>query len=67
MRKMKLDMDALAVESFEMPGDGVGVRGTIRGNADTRFVCSWQQSCVDTCAQSCGGSCFTGTPCPQVC
>lgn len=67
MRKMKLDMDKLAVESFEMTAGDADERGTVRGNAATRF-CSLASGCAgDTCQLSCNGSCATGLNCQQVC
>lgn len=48
MRKIKLDIDALEVDSFETrPAEGS--RGTIRGHA-TQYG-----SCQGSCVQSCGG------------
>jgi hypothetical protein len=69
MRKMKLDMDGLAVESFEMTAGGADERGTVRGNAATLRLCSVASSCAggDTCQLSCTGSCATGLNCQQVC
>lgn len=65
MRKMKLDMSRLTVESFEMAG-AADSRGTIQGNASPGPTppcsgpCSYQQSCVDTiCGATCNGSCYT--------
>lgn len=62
MRKMKLDVDQLAVESFSMKNEDTGARGTVHGNQITRF-CSFQSGC-DTCTFSCDGSCVGGQ---QVC
>ncbi|HEX9937602.1 MAG TPA: hypothetical protein VGB15_10790 [Longimicrobium sp.] len=67
MRKMKLDVERLAVESFAVGGDGDDGRGTIHGNAATRF-CTLASGCAgDTCDLSCNGSCATGYNCQQVC
>ena len=67
MRKMKLDMDRLAVESFEVDNGVTEARGTVRGHAATRF-CSLASGCAgDTCDLSCNGSCATGYNCQQVC
>lgn len=64
MRKMKLDIDRLAVESFAIMDAGTGARGTVRGNAAT-LRCSAPSNCVpDTCSFSCNGSCVGGQ---QVC
>jgi hypothetical protein len=66
MRKMKLELERLAVDSFEMTADGADARGTIRGNEDT-IACSFRNSCIDSCQLSCTGSCYTGLNCHQVC
>ena len=68
MRKMKLDLDVLAVESFEMTADGTVKTGTVHGNAATP-LCSKFTVCAggDTCQLSCTGSCYTGLNCHQVC
>lgn len=67
MQKMKLDLEQLAVESFATKGAEAGARGTVHGNAVTRF-CSVISTCaVDTCQLSCTGSCATGLNCQQVC
>jgi hypothetical protein len=66
MRKMKLDIDQLAVESFSIKNGDTDGRGTVHGNAVTRF-CSAFNSCdpaLNTCAFSCDGSCVNGQ---QVC
>lgn len=60
MRKMKLDIDQLAVESFSIKDGDTDGRGTVHGNALTRFY-----SCNGyTCPFSCDGSCVNGQ---QVC
>lgn len=66
MRKMKLDVDQLAVESFSIRTEEVDARGTVRGHAVTERFCSFQSGC-DTCQLSCTGSCATGYNCQQVC
>ena len=63
MRKMKLDIDQLAVESFSIKDGGTDERGTVHGNAVTRF-CSAFTCAGETCAFSCDGSCVNGQ---QVC
>lgn len=68
MRKMKLDLDGLAVESFEMTAGDADERGTVRGNAATLRLCSAGGGCTgDTAQLSCTGSCATGLNCQQVC
>jgi hypothetical protein len=66
MRKMKLDIERLAVESFAMGTEDTDARGTVRGNAITDRFCSFQSGC-NTCELSCNGSCATGYNCQQVC
>ncbi|HST57585.1 MAG TPA: hypothetical protein VLK84_02785 [Longimicrobium sp.] len=64
MRKMKLDIDQLAVDSFSIKDGDTDGRGTVHGNQITRF-CSAINSCLpDTCSFSCDGSCVNGQ---QVC
>ena len=46
MKKLSLDLNQLAVESFETDADGQSLRGTVRGNAET-----------DCCTFSCQGTC----------
>jgi hypothetical protein len=55
MHKLKLELDALAVESFE-PNTAARERGTVRGQLTAYYeICSpddtWQQSC--TCEPTC--------------
>jgi hypothetical protein len=66
MRKMKLDMDKLAVESFAVVAGDADSRGTVEANQGTRLCTMW--TCGgDTCDLSCTGSCRTGYNCQQVC
>jgi hypothetical protein len=66
MRKMKLDVERLAVESFATRAGDTDARGTVHGNAATERFCSLQSGC-NTCQLSCTGSCATGLNCQQVC
>ena len=68
MRKMKLDIDTLAVESFSLVAGDTDGRGTIEANQGTT-LCTRFLSCAggDTCDQSCTGSCRTYPNCQQVC
>ena len=66
MRKLKLDVEQLAVESFAIRDEHTDARGTIRGNAVTERFCSFGSGC-NTCQLSCNGSCATTYNCQQVC
>jgi hypothetical protein len=60
MKKLKLDLEAVPVDSFATGGeDG---RGTVRANSGVSSDCSLHppQTCIgNTCWDSCGGSCDT--------
>ncbi|HEX2207975.1 MAG TPA: hypothetical protein VHG93_09870 [Longimicrobium sp.] len=60
MRKMKLDVEALAVDSFGTETARKEMRGTVRGNAVLDVV-----TVRVTCYTNCGGSTcdYTGSPC----
>jgi hypothetical protein len=58
MRKMKLDLEALVVESFGADAEGTEARGTVQGN-DVEGYITVRISCPATC----GGSCDSGNPC----
>jgi len=65
MRKVKLNLDDLAVESFATADVDPATRGTVQGHdatalCETRITRCYQ----DTCAFSCDGSCVGGQ---QVC
>ncbi|HEX2208498.1 MAG TPA: hypothetical protein VHG93_12500 [Longimicrobium sp.] len=66
MRKMKLEIERLAVETFPTSVEDAEGRGTVHGNAVTERFCSVQSGC-DSCQLSCTGSCATGLNCQQVC
>lgn len=51
MRKLKLDVHALRVESFEAAGSGAGT-GTVRGNSEEPVV-SGYESCGETVCATC--------------
>lgn len=66
MKKLSLDLDTLAVESFAT-GDGDGTRGTVRANSAT-LGCSEYWSCLDTCGicdgnESHRATCGNGSRC----
>jgi len=62
MKKLMLDVDALAVGSFAT-GDADAARGTVRGN-DTRYTefCNTKQTCQYTI---CGTACVVEGAAPQ--
>jgi hypothetical protein len=74
MKKQKLDVDHLTVESFET-GDAAEVRGTVRGQGQSEpYQCaSGVWTCLETCdpnatcGLSCNGSCLAtqGVCCPD--
>lgn len=53
MRKLKLDLDALAVESFAASADAAAP-GTVRANDESNARCNSDVSCGNTCVDSCG-------------
>jgi hypothetical protein len=70
MRKLKLDLDQLTVDSFDtLSADGAG-RGTIEAfQSQAPCIIEWNPtyaptcaatcaSCGGTCEQTCGGSCY---------
>jgi hypothetical protein len=59
MQKMKLNVDALAVDSFSA-GAGTVVRGTVRAND----AVTAGSSCLNSCYTCAGQTCvYTGSPC----
>lgn len=60
MRKMKLEVETLVVDSFAAADEGAEVRGTVRGNGVLDAV-----TIRVTCNTNCGGSTcdYTGSPC----
>ena len=56
MRKVKLELETLAVESFDTATENEEVRGTVRGNQISVAICTLQ----GTCRFSCIGSCTNG-------
>ena len=58
MRKLKLDVEALEVTSFEVSGRR-GERGTVAGHLNQEAAANteaWMDTCENTCA-SCYGAC----------
>lgn len=67
MRKLKLDMDELLVESFATADADADpeARGTVHGNEATGLCTLAATRCYqETCAFSCDGSCVGGQ---QIC
>jgi hypothetical protein len=79
MKKLKLDPEALAVESFNAEAGPERPRGTVKAQQDTEFLCTWectnQQSCtwsdVNCHTQVCRTDFETcrdfGSCCPAIC
>lgn len=66
MRKLKLEIDALRVESFQTTGVAREAAGTVRGHLDRAAeedlvaittLRTQEPSCFDTCKISCWGTC----------
>lgn len=57
MKKMKLDFDALTVETFETGKDTVKREGTVKAHANTLDgspTCNGGNTCWDSCDGVCG-------------
>lgn len=66
MRKTKLSLDALHVETFETDAAGPGPRGTVRAHATFYGTC--QGTCVNTCGgPTCEYPCQTADTCYLTC
>ena len=60
MRKLKLDVDTVEVETFAVTGPG-GERGTVHANTDTLLYCySYEPTCWNY-------GCNTGVTAPDYC
>jgi len=69
MRKLKLELEELSVESFETAGEAEE-RGTVRGNSfPTRFAQCITNACSGadgvTCDETCGYTCYA--TCGETC
>lgn len=64
-RKLKLELEALEVESFATERGPAPATGTVHAHERTEINCSLWISCEGTCEVSCWGSCETcdGTSC----
>ena len=64
MKKLRLSIDSLSVEGFEVLSRGVALEGTVMGRDDVSVGvptgCLATQCYRDTCG---AGSCASGTPC----
>ena len=74
MRKLKLDLDALEVESFDATVTGDDERGTVNAHAEYTWSCpsthpTWYEHTCDeaTCHYSCERSCFIYDSCDGTC
>lgn len=72
MKKLKLAIDQLAVESFPST-DVPEERGTVRGNDVTNFDCEpttdrYDRNCASeilSCMQTCNPPCVSSFTCPE--
>ncbi|HYR10624.1 MAG TPA: hypothetical protein VEQ60_22800 [Longimicrobium sp.] len=58
MKKIRLALDLLDVESFPTASLPVGVRGTVRANAESDYNCPETHRAIYTCWMSCQVHCF---------
>jgi hypothetical protein len=58
MKKIRLDLDSLSIESFDTTG-AADARGTVAGHATYQAYCSYGLTCVDSCEGTCDGSCVS--------
>ena len=69
MRKRKLDIDHLRVDSFET-GDADALRGTVRAKQSGWDTCDIEATCALSCNPSCvvtWCTCDTGCSCDETC
>jgi hypothetical protein len=63
MKKLKLDLDAMDVESFPTLDNAASERGTVLGHTQPNHTCTiethYDQTCHDTCAATCDPLRFT--------
>ncbi len=66
MRKAKLSLDTLHVDTFETAAAGPGPRGTVHAHATFYGTC--QLTCMDTCGgPTCDYPCQTADTCYLTC
>ena len=74
MRKLKLDLETLSVESFEMTCAGSGRHGTVHGAeatgepetvviGDTGVMCTNTWPSAESCEQTCQDGCWATLGC----
>ncbi|HEU4884714.1 MAG TPA: hypothetical protein VFT45_20830 [Longimicrobium sp.] len=58
MKKIRLDVDRLDVESFPTASGTIDVRGTVHANSDRSMYCMETDWAVYTCGVSCAVMCY---------
>lgn len=58
MKKIKLELDALNVESFPTESDAQTSRGTVHAHRTDGLLCISVAPCVNSDMGTCGGSCY---------
>ncbi len=71
MKKLKLNLDDIKVESFETSANNLSAVGTVKGNATlTEYVtcngCT-HITCGNTCGNTCNGNTCDGNTCDGTC
>ncbi|HEX2077137.1 MAG TPA: hypothetical protein VHG08_05495 [Longimicrobium sp.] len=62
MKKLKLDVEAVEVESFPTQDEDGSRRGTVLGHSDTET--QYQHTCWETCPNTCNQAHYT---CARTC
>jgi hypothetical protein len=63
MKRLKLDLDELVVESFKATDAPAGQRGTVKGHAKATTGCTVGWDTCQTQAESCEGTCIAASAC----
>lgn len=58
MKRLKLNVDELRIESFKATDGPSGERGTVHGNAKATYGCTEGWDGCQTLGESCGGTCI---------
>lgn len=58
MKKIRLDLDRLDVESFPTASSTIHARGTVRANAESDYNCVETDRAIYTCWMSCQFHCL---------